>query len=237
MSFRVNRLLIGKLSILFCLVGLLAVTSISQDNADRWLRVLTDEDSTIEVNRFSLVLEPDQVIRADFRTTFATPMLLKGTQGGSYQSRLDSIQFRLNDKRYRVRESKFVDSSGHVLSSSSKGASDEWKSAWGRTGSALFSAATQLRPFGTWKIVSYKYASGENPSKSDPPELKALLASGMHLAFDHVRVADLNCDSPVLEPTVMTDDEFSQRVGTSLKTMGIADSVNVLYLRCQGRST
>ena len=237
MRFRFIHLLGGKPAILAFLTGLSALTGLSQDHADRWVRVITDEDSTIEVNRFSLLLEPDQIIRADFRTTFTNPVLLLGEPGRSYHTRLDSIQFRLYDKRYRIRETKFVDNDGRVLSSRSTDGPNVWKSAWGRTGSALFSAATQLRPFGTWKIVSYRYASGEKPSDNDPPELKLLLDSGMYLAFDHVRVADLNCDSPILEPKVMSRDEFSRRVGISLETIGIADSVNALYLRCHGRST
>lgn len=233
MRFRPNHLSIGKSAVLFLLVSFSAMTVWSQDNEDRWLRVFTDEDSVIEVNRFSLVLESDQVIRADFRTTFVEPVPIMGTQGGIAQSRLDSIQFRLDNKQYRIRESKFVDSSGHLLASNSSVASNVWKSAWGRTGSALFSAATQLRPFGTWKVVSYRYASGDNPSKNDPPELRGLVGFYLYLGVDRVQVDRSTCSYPIFEPAVMKDEEFARRFGSSLASIGMADNSNALNLRCK----
>ena len=236
MGFRSIQLSILTFALNLALVGMLATTGSCQDVEDRWLRILTDDDSIIDVDRFSLVLEPAQVIRADFRTTFSKPLPPISNSGNSYMFRLDSIQFRLSDKRYQVRESKFVDASGHVVSSRPVKGADVWKSASGRTGSALFSAATQLRPFGTWKILSYRYAFGEDPSKNEPPELKALIGSAMYLAFDKVRLAGETCDSPVLEPTVMKEEEFSRKVGTSLASIGMGDKADVIYLRCKGRS-
>lgn len=213
-----------------------AVTCVSQSGADRWLRVLTDEDSITEVDRFSLVLEPDQMIRAEFRTTFTKPVPLSGKSQARYQSRLDSIQFRLEWRHgYRVRESRFIDNSGQVVSSSSPANADKWKPVAGRTATALFSAAIQLRPFGIWKIISYRYSSGEGPSKNEPPELKGLVGSDMYLVLNSVRVGNIACDSAILEPTVMTDQEFSRRVGSSLESVGMADKANAFYLRCMER--
>jgi hypothetical protein len=233
MSCRSIQLLILIFAINLCLAVAFAPTAFCQDDEGRWLRVLTNEDSIIDVDRFSLELERAQVIRADFRTTFSKSIPPVGTPGNSHAARLDSIQFRVSDRRYRVRESKFFDASGHVVSSSSTPGTDVWNLAFGRTGSALFSAATQLRPFGSWKVVSYRYASGGGPSVDEPPELKALLGSGMYLAFDKVQMAGLTCRSPVLEPTVMKDEEFSTQVGTSLRSIGMADKADVIYLHCK----
>jgi hypothetical protein len=236
MRFRLNRLLIGRLAIAFCLLGLPVLNGTAQGDAGRWLRVFTEEDSIIEVDRSSLVLEQDRVIRAEFRTTFVNPVPLTGLVQGRYHSRLDSIQFRLDDKRFRVRESRFLDPSGRVLSASSTVADNAWKSVWGRTGTGLFSAATQLYPFGVWKVVSYRYASGERASGNEPSDLKALMASDMSLAWNQVRVANLTCPSPILEPTVMTGEEFSRRVGSSLESLGMTDKVDAIYLRCPTKS-
>ena len=235
MSCRSIQLSILIFAINLCLISAFAPTSFCQVVEGRWLRVLTNDDSIIDVDRFSLVLEPAELIRADFRTTFTKPITPIGTSGNSYAARLDSIQFRVSDRRYQVRESKFLDASGHVVSSRSVPSTDVWNSALGRTGSALFSAATQLRPFGTWKVVSYRYASGEGPSMDESPELKALLGSEMYLAFDQVQIAGVTCRSPILEPSTMKDEEFSTQVGTSLASTGMADKADVIYLRCKGR--
>lgn len=46
----------------------LCLSLLAQSREGEWLRVFTDEESYIEVDRLSLVLEGDGIMRAEFRT-------------------------------------------------------------------------------------------------------------------------------------------------------------------------
>ncbi len=151
------------------------LTGLAQDNTDQWLRVFTEEESIIDVNRSSLVLEQNQVISAQFKTKLLKPEPVPGKPDIKYQTRLDSIQFSMKDRRYRISESDLLDASGNVVFSYSSRDANSWKPLSGRTVNRLFNAASQLRPFGIWRVVSYRYASGDPASDNDPPELTSLV--------------------------------------------------------------
>lgn len=228
------------MTISFVLAALFFVLSvpngITQKNVDQWLRVVTDEESIIDVDRSSLVLEENRIIRAKFRTTLLKSERIAGKPDIKYQTRLDSIQFNIKDRHYRIFESTLFDASGKVVSSYQSSVADGWKALKGRTGSRLFHAASQLSPFGTWKVLSYHYANGDPPASDDPSELKSLVGTDILLLLDRVQVGKRSCSSPVFESKTITDDEFVKRVGSPLKSLGIStDKVEAIMLKCEGR--
>jgi hypothetical protein len=213
------------------------LTGSGQDITDQWLRVFTEGESIIDVNRSSLVLEQNQVISAQFRTKLLKPEQAPGRPDIKYQTRLDSIQFSIKDRRYRISESSLLDASGNVVLSYSSSGTNGWKPRWGRTGNRLFNAASQLQPFGNWKVISYRYASGEPASDQDPPELRSLVGSELLFKLDRVVVGRETCTAPMIDAKTVTDDEFVRRVGSSLKSLGItSDKVDAIYFACRTKS-
>lgn len=213
-----------------------ALTSLAQDNADQWLRVFTEEDSIIDVNRLSLVLEQNQVISAQFRTKLSKPEPVPGKSGIKYQTRRDSIKFGIRDQRYRVSESNLLDASGKVVLSYSPSGTNGWKPLRGRTGHRLFNAASQLQPFGIWRVVSYRYASGGIASVHDPPELRSLVGSDILFNLDRVAAGKETCYAPRYDARTVNNEEFVKRVGSSIKSLGIpSDKVDAIFLGCEAK--
>jgi hypothetical protein len=210
------------------------LTGLAQDNADQWLRVFTEEDSVIDVNRSSLVIEQNQVISAKFRTKLLKPEQVPGKTDIEYQTRVDSIQFSIKDRRYRISQSNLLDASGNVVLSNSSSGANGWKPLRGRTGGRLFSAASHLQPFGIWKVVSYRYASGDPASDNDPPELTSLVGSDILFNLDRVVAGKETCYAPIFDATTITNEEVVKRVGSSIKSLGIpSEKLDVIFLVCQ----
>ena len=219
-------------------VALLVLTGLGQNNGDPWLRVLTGEDSIIDVNRLSLVLEPKQVITAQFRTRLLKSEPVPGNSGLKYESRIDFFEFDIKDQLYRISKSDLFDSSGKVVLSNTSSGPDSWKQVRGPTAHRLFTAASQLPPFGMWKVMSYRYASGDPASDDDPPELKNLVGSEVLFKLDRVVAGRQTCEAPVFDPKTITNDDFSHRIGNSLRSLGIgSDKVNAVLLRCENEKT
>ncbi len=224
-----------RLALVTVALAILIPTSLGQNDADQWLRVFTNEESIIDVNRTSLVLEQNQVITAQFRTKLLVSEAVPGKKGIQFQTRLDSIQFSIKDRRYRISESNLLDASDKVVSSYS---SSGWKPLWGRTGDRLFSAAKQLQPFGVWRVVSYRYASGDPASDQDPQELRSLVGSDVYFKFDRVVAGKETCDAPRFDARTVTNEEFEKRIGSSIKSLGIpSDKVDAIHLVCEARSS
>jgi hypothetical protein len=213
-----------------------AGAGIAQSNDDRWLRVFTDEDSTVDVDRLSLVLGHDQVITARFRTALANPELVPGESNTGYRIRLDTIQFSIEDRKYRISESILLDASQKVVLSRLSSSSAAWKPIWGRTARRLFNAARQLQPFGTWSVVSYLYASGDSASEHDPPEIRSLVGSQIEFALDRVVMGKEACPAPAFDTDSITGEEFFRRVGGSLKSLGLlSEKADVILLTCRAK--
>lgn len=227
-----NRVIIDLVFIsVFLVISIIATPA--QANSSLWLRVFTSEYSIIEVNSFSLVLEQDQIITAQFKTVFSRPEPVPGKPGLKYQTRIDSIQFNINDSHYRISESKFLDAAGNVALSFSPENTAEWRSLSGRTANLLFRAAGQLRPFGSWKVQSYRYASGEPASDQDPRELRSLVGSDVLLNLDMVVVGKETCKTPIFNAKTITDEEFSNRIGSSFRSLGLPwDKLDIIHLVC-----
>lgn len=234
MNSRKSSIRFVLVTVVFLISGL---SGFAQNNVDPWLRVITDEESVIDVNRSSLVLEPNRVIRAEFRTQLSKPEVVPGKLGVKYQTRLDSIQFSLTDNRYRIAKSNLLDASGKTVMLYSTTDANKWKSRGGRTASRLFSAAGQLPPFGVWRVVTYRYASGELPSVQDPPELTSLVGSDILFSLDRVVVRNETCSSPVFDPKAITNEEFVKRLGSSITSLGIASGkLEAILVACKSRT-
>jgi hypothetical protein len=166
----------------------------------------------------------------------STPASSPGKPGLKYRTRLDLIQFAIDHRRYEIVESQLLDEAGKVVMSFSSTDADGSKPLRGRTANLFLSAASQLAPFGAWRIVAYRYASGEAASQQDPPELKSLVGSEMVLNLDRMVVGKQTCNTPVYSPKTVTNEDFFKRSGSSLESLGLPlDKVDVIRIACNGK--
>lgn len=224
---------IGSFLLVLCLLGPLTVVN-AQISDNGWLRISTDEDSVTEIDRESLVLGPSYLVSAKYRNVLSAMKPVPGVSGVQYKTRLDTIQFDTQTFSYRISESVFLDGSDKPVWSF---ANDDLKAGWRRlrSGSArkLFSAASQLRPFGRWKVVSYRYATGEGPASDDPPELRQLIGRHIILGLDQLFVGNSNCPGSTVQAQSISDSEMFKKFGTTFKDLDIpSDTVNVMRMEC-----
>src|SRR5262245_48926173 len=134
---------IVRLGLVIVILTVLGNTDYSQKNSDKWLRVVTGEESVMDLDKFSLVLEPNQLLHADFRTTLLKEEPIPEIPNARYLTRVDTIQFSVKDEEYRILKSTLFDSSGKAVLSSQPRNATSWKPG----GYRLYSAAIQLAPF------------------------------------------------------------------------------------------
>jgi hypothetical protein len=216
------------------LMALFVSKGIAQNDGDQWLRVVTGEQLVIDVDRMSLVLEPNRTVRATFKTILSNPEPVSG-RSVKLKTRVDTLQFNLKDSQYRVAETILSDSSGvtiyHVTNDD-----QNWRALGSSTGRRLSSAVRQLRPFGFWSVLSYRYATGEPPTLDDPTELTSLIGKRISLSWDNVQIGKYSCRSPRFESQTITNDEFLRRTGSPLTSLGISvNKVEAISFICEAQ--
>lgn len=218
----------------FFAVGLLlfiAYAAAFPQSPTNWLRVSTGDDSVLEVDRDSLSIAK-HAFMAKFRTRFEVPEKLSSNKELAYIIREDQIEFSSEKNQYRVVKSDFYDRSGKNVESVSQPNGSGWRSAYGRTGVLMYRAIDQLRPFCRWTVPSYRFASGEEASKDDEPELKQLVGSVFTFNRDQIRIGNDKC-SPSLEPITITTADYERLSGEPLTKLGIgAEKIDTIRIIC-----
>jgi hypothetical protein len=210
----------------------------AQDEREDWQRVFTEAGNYVDVSVTSLILEPNHVFRARFRTTLPKSENVDTTPGVKYKSRIDIIQFDSRKSEYRIAESDLLDSSGKVVSSHLAADTEGWRQMKSPTATQLYSAAMTLPPFGAWKVISYRYADGKQDNANGPPELEGVLGSSVNLAYYQVQIGKEICSSPLFETRTMTNAEFTKLTTSSLSTWGIdTDKADILVFRCESTTS
>jgi len=222
------RRLVGVLTIV---AGLGYVASIhAQDPKDKWRRVFTGEDSIIELNVSSARFVPSHIMRVEFRTTFSKPEKLSSTSDLRYKSRLETIDFKLNEHRYRLFETTIMDEAGKALSSYKATTDDEWRVIKpGGVMERLFSAVRELSPFGIWKVISYRFADGGSAGSS-APELDRLIGTEVRLTADQAAVGTKICSLPDYQHKEATKEELARELG--IPSLGVEGSVESIAVKC-----
>ena len=198
---------------------------------DKWQRAYTGDDSVIDVNISSLTLETGHVLRVDFRTTLARPENIAAQQSAKYKSRIETINFKLNQNRYRLAEIVWFDSKGAKLTSSTTTAEDWRVLKPGGVMEKLFNSVRTLPPFGSWKVVGYRFADG---SANSEPQITKLIGTRVRLLPDTAQVEAKVCSSIAYEDKRASGEELNQ-LGVKLKALGIASNdAETTKLTCEG---
>jgi hypothetical protein len=215
-----------------CLLCSLAISIRAQGEKDRWQRVYTGEESVIDVNVSSLTFEVSHILRVKFRTILSKPESLKEKPGTKYKSRLETIEFKLTEKRYRFYDIGLLDSAGKTVQSYEANTSEDWKVLKdGGMMQRLFDAARQLPPFGDWKVVDYRFGDG---TPIDAQEFRRLLGTRVRLNSDRAQVGMKVCSLPAYQSKPVTNKEFFQELGISLESIGIkANYADTIVVKCE----
>jgi hypothetical protein len=204
----------------------------AQGEKKEWKRVYTGEDSVIEVSVGSLTLETGHILRARFRTILSKAEGLKGEPETEYKSRLENVEFKLPSGQYRYRETSLLDSAGQTVLSAEPNPSQEWRALKeGGMMKRLFDAARQLSPFGSWKVVDYRFAEG--PSV-DSQEFRPILGTRVRIASDRVEVGTKICSLPAYQSKVVSDKELDHELDISMVAIGIKENrAETVVVKCE----
>jgi hypothetical protein len=199
---------------------------------NKWQRVYTGDDSVIEINVSSSTLEADHVLRVDFRTTLRKPENIAHRQGAKYKSRIETIRFKLNQNRYLLAQTAWFDTKGAKLDSYAV-TEEDWRVLKpGGVMERLFNSARTLPPFGSWKVVNYRFANGSANADSN---LTKLLGTRVRLQSDLAQVGAKVCSSLAYEDERLSREDLNQHLGASLESLGIVDAyAETTKLKCEG---
>lgn len=218
------------LVLLLCGPGLVR----AQQTKDKWQRVYTGEESVIEINTTSLKFEPDLILRVQFRTTYTKAETLPGTSDTKYKMRLEIIEFKLNETRYRISETSLLDSSGKELQWYSTSQMREWRVLkQGGVTERLFAAARAQEPFGLWKVFAYKFVDPAS-DKTKPEELEKLIGARVNLQSHRAEVGGKICTSPAFEDKRSSNEDLFRELKVALKAIGAPDSAEMITVSCKG---
>ena len=112
-------------SILLLFAFLFSSTSVIAQQLPEWDRVYTFDESIIEMNTSNVIVGGD-IGRVTFRWTFDQAETLKGDAQLKYKSRLETIEFKCTDQRYRYYEVTFLDATGKIIRSELMSPPYEW---------------------------------------------------------------------------------------------------------------
>jgi hypothetical protein len=198
----------------------------------KWERVYTGDESVIDIDRASLELEP-HIMRADFRTVLSRAENLRGTEGTKYKSLLETYEFKLNENRYRVSETTWLDAKGGILRTNN--VPTDWRvMRAGGVVEKILNAAGHLPPFGVWKVVTYRFAEDGPKTVASEPDLAKLVGTRVRLQAEQATVSNKACAAITYEDKLVTKDEFVRTLGVSLESQGInASSTETVRLICE----
>jgi Surface-adhesin protein E len=183
---------------------------------DKWQRVYTGEESVIDMNVSSSTLEAGHVLRVDFRTTLAKPENIASNQSAKYKSRIETISFKLDQNRYRLTETALFDARGAKLDSYTSTTEDWRVLKQGGVMDRLFNAARTLSPFGSWKVVGYKFADG---SSNPEPAITKLVGTRVRLQSDTAQVGAKVCSALAYEDKRASKEELNGQLGVRLESL------------------
>jgi len=207
----------------------------AQQEKTHWHRVYTGEDSVIEIDVSSLKFEPERIVRASYRTVLSKTESLPEQPGKKYKSRIESIAFSSAGNRYRFEEVSWLDSSGKPVHSYQSAANADWKALKaGGIMAKMFAAIAAAPPFGSWKVLAYRFGDGPASGGNTAPDTARLIGGRVNLTLERAEVGGRVCSAPAFQSRQFTREEFARELGIELKTLGLTTSqADSIIIRCQ----
>ena len=104
----------------------------SPQEKTKWQRLYTYEDSTVEVDASNIIFSTDFTGRVRFRFAFSRLQPLAGKQV-RYNSVIETIEFKCEERLYRVVDVKRFDGRGTLVDSDAPTRSADWENVKARS--------------------------------------------------------------------------------------------------------
>jgi hypothetical protein len=112
---------------------------------EKWQRLLTLEDSVVDMNVSTVVFSTEGIGRVKFRFTLSKAEPVREMPGLNYKSFIETIEFKCEEGLYRLYDITLFDKKGEAIRTDEKDASAKWKPAKGKGFmSKLYSPACQF---------------------------------------------------------------------------------------------
>lgn len=234
MNARAYQVMILRLALLASLLCTFPISVGAQEKA-RWQRVYTGEGSVIEIDVLSLQFEAERVVRATYRTVLSKPESLPEKSGTKYKSRIEMVAFSAVGRRYRFEEVRWLDSKDNIVHSYKATANIDWRVLKdGGIMDRMFTAIAAAPPFGSWKVLTYRF--GDAPAKGTiaAPAAARLINTRVKLNLNSAEVGGKVCLSPAYRSRRFTAEEFSRELGVELKALGIPfNHLDSIIVKCE----
>lgn len=99
----------------------------TEKEKDKWQRVYTYEDSVIEMNAAKVTFVNNDIGRVVFRTVWSKSQNLREKPGLKFKTRLETIEFKCGESRYRIYQVTLLDSKDKTVESYEMDQNEEWK--------------------------------------------------------------------------------------------------------------
>lgn len=113
--------------ILICALMLLLPWAAATQERDRWERVYTLEDATIAINSTKVELTGGGLGRVQFRWNFSEAQPVGEGSEAKYKTRVETVEFNCNRRRYRLTTFTLLDSKGKMVLSKEL---EPWQLEW-----------------------------------------------------------------------------------------------------------
>jgi len=229
-----RRYLITQLILLLaCLI--VTGSTFGQREDDRWQRIYSGDDATIEILPSSLRLESDHLLTVTFRTAMSSSQPLKKEKPGvKYKTVIETIEFNPITRQYRYSEIRWLDSGGTEVDHYQATAPTDWRPIK-QAGMVdrMLEMAVSATPFGTWRVGYYRLAEGETKSSALRSEATKLIGTIVRLSPRKAEFGANLCNSPDYESRSLTADELGRQLGIQIRSIGIkSERVEVVNLKC-----
>jgi hypothetical protein len=94
---------------------------------EQWRRVYTMEDAFVDINTAKVTFGERNIGRVRFRWVLAKPEALEEPPGVRYKTRLETIEFKCDERRYRLAETTLLDTKGKLIRTDEQDPLAEWK--------------------------------------------------------------------------------------------------------------
>jgi|GEM_PF-1784575 len=197
-----------------------------------WRRVYTGEDSVIDMDAASLRFDSGHLLRVRFRTILSKAESLNRSSETKYKSRLETVEFKLASNQYRYREMNLLDAAGKIVWSDEPSPTQEWRTfKEGGMMKRLFDSVRQVPPFGSWKVIDYRFPDGP-PDYSE--EFRRTLGTRIQIGPDRMAVGTKVCSLPAYQSKSVSDKKFERELGVNMAAVGIsANQADTIAVKCE----
>jgi hypothetical protein len=111
-----------------CALLLIVAVFVVAQEKNEWRRIFTYEDGTVlELNTSKVTFGLGKIGRVKLRVVWAKPEKVTGMPGVEYKTRLETVEFKCTQRRFRRDEMILLDTQGKPVYSYTGKMSDEWE--------------------------------------------------------------------------------------------------------------